>query len=126
MLYFSLLTMPWGQRQDDKMIQLLRALAAPAVSLSSASSTHMVMHNHPNSSSRNSNALFWSQRVPGITAVHIHACRQTLIHINLFKNSSHLLGLGLFIWFCLFFHTVPFTEEIFIISFISNVFSLFF
>lgn len=34
------------------------------------------------SSSRGSNALFWILWAPGIYVVHIHTCRQTLLHVK--------------------------------------------
>lgn len=41
----------------------------------------------PRSISRGSDALSWSLQAPGMTTVHIHTCRQMLIHINKINKS---------------------------------------
>jgi hypothetical protein len=66
----------WG---DCELAQELRALVALAEDPSSGPSTHMVAHNHPNSSSKGFNDFFWP-----LWAVHthvdMHTCRETFIY----------------------------------------------
>ena len=57
------------------MVQLLRALTAPAEDLGSISSTDMAAHNCLNSSSRGLDTLSWPLRAPQ-THTHTHTLKK--------------------------------------------------
>ena len=67
------------------MVLWLQALAALSEDQGSSSSTHIVDHNHLNSSSRGFDALLWPLQAAGKRVVHRHTCRQ-----NTYNNESKL------------------------------------
>ena len=58
------------------MLQLLNALVALAEDPGLIPSTHKVVHNHPYSSFKGSNVLFWLPQAPNPHIVHIHTFRE--------------------------------------------------